>query len=52
MRGKHIVLHVLIIAYRITPSDAGKTAPESYIKSSTQDHPRGCGENHVRIFIC
>ena len=45
MRGKHIVLHVLIIAYRITPSDAGKTELRVGCGYNIWDHPRGCGEN-------
>ena len=35
---------------RITPADAGKTFILQVYPRKTQDHPRGCGENHYTCF--
>ena len=34
---------------RITPADAGKTLIGFMVGCSAEDHPRGCGENDVRL---
>ena len=33
----------------ITPADAGKTAPARAQTCLKWDHPRGCGENNIRL---
>ena len=47
MRGKrsHTNMHCLLS--RITPADAGKTAICDLSHTNREDHPRGCGENHI-----
>ena len=45
MRGKPFCVNPYITAYRITPADAGKTAPALGSGFQSRDHPRGCGEN-------
>ena len=35
----------MIVTFRITPADAGKTGYSVIINSNVADHPRGCGEN-------
>ena len=45
MRGKHGFELDRPKPYRITPADAGKTAPPSLCRWCSGDHPRGCGEN-------
>ena len=47
MRGKQCKKCCTCQITRITPADAGKTIwhePECALK---EDHPRGCGENHI-----
>ena len=45
MRGKLYRAAGIAEKYRITPADAGKTAPAMPKKTRQPDHPRGCGEN-------
>ena len=45
MRGKLTVHTALRRSRRITPADAGKTTASPSQRHSSQDHPRGCGEN-------
>ena len=45
MRGKHDTETSPKKSARITPADAGKTACIVSPPYSTEDHPRGCGEN-------
>ena len=45
MRGKLSSVFVAPKRYRITPADAGKTRNGIAVTTSTEDHPRGCGEN-------
>ena len=45
MRGKHSVYALHRPNRRITPADAGKTAPVRCRPWSSWDHPRRCGEN-------
>ena len=45
MRGKLGYLYGREIRLRITPADAGKTAPALGSGFQSRDHPRGCGEN-------
>ena len=47
MRGKQMPQHIQPQKRRITPADAGKTGPSFQASLSSQDHPRGCGENCV-----
>ena len=51
MRGKQKMSRTRNYATRITPADAGKTPPTAAVQPATRDHPRGCGENHVRINV-
>ena len=45
MRGKPLPARLSRRWYRITPADAGKTAPRPAGRPCRRDHPRGCGEN-------
>ena len=45
MRGKLILIFILIFILRITPAHAGKTDFLSSLIKFSQDHPRACGEN-------
>ena len=45
MRGKLTQRFPYFVIHRITPADAGKTGEEKNDSRTTQDHPRGCGEN-------
>ena len=45
MRGKPLCSRPPTAENRITPADAGKTAPATATTATTGDHPRGCGEN-------
>ena len=45
VRGKLTVHTALRRSRRITPADAGKTTASPSQRHSSQDHPRGCGEN-------
>lgn len=49
MRGKHSVYALHRPNRRITPADAGKTAPVRCRPWSSWDHPRRCGENTKKI---
>ena len=49
MRGKHLIAGILLDRIRITPADAGKTCFLSPLFLLSQDHPRGCGENFVKL---
>ena len=51
MRGKLRSCHFFSLFFRITPADAGKTACIVSPPYSTEDHPRGCGENLNLILI-
>ena len=51
MRGKRTCSFVMSAASRITPADAGKTAPTERTRRNTWDHPRGCGENFSEVCI-
>ena len=45
MRGKLSIKTLITLAQRITPADAGKTVGLINGRLSSEDHPRGCGEN-------
>ena len=45
MRGKRWRFCLMIITFRITPADAGKTHTQAGGAIPARDHPRGCGEN-------
>ena len=46
MRGKPPEDEIERVYIRITPADAGKTAPARiFLAHAIWDHPRGCGEN-------
>ena len=49
MRGKPDFFVSLLVNHGITPADAGKTVTHHQLPPSTQDHPRGCGENRVPL---
>ena len=49
MRGKLKNCSFRRTAWRITPADAGKTFMMPSFCASTEDHPRGCGENKFTI---
>ena len=51
MRGKQFAPETSLRGVRITPADAGKTHIDSMRTATRQDHPRGCGENVVRLQI-
>ena len=51
MRGKLGLCMHERFEKRITPADAGKTACIVSPPYSTEDHPRGCGENLNLILI-
>ena len=52
MRGKLIVILIVILIVRITPACAGKTASRRKSPAAAKDHPRVCGENTVDAAIC
>ena len=45
MRGKPLMSVANVGFWGITPADAGKTLHLRRHKYTTEDHPRGCGEN-------
>ena len=45
MRGKPVVLVVILLLFRIIPAHAGQTRPISSTCLEPQDHPRACGAN-------
>ena len=45
VRGKRVIVAVLLCAPRITPACAGKTNHGHWPLASLEDHPRVCGEN-------
>ena len=49
MRGKLLAFIYPSSVQRITPADAGKTCRKSNFQPAKKDHPRGCGENDVRL---
>ena len=49
MRGKGHCTMVDGEKKRITPAHAGKRVPFVGIQSSSQDHPRTCGEKTVEV---
>ena len=51
VRGKLTVHTALRRSRRITPADAGKTTASPSQRHSSQDHPRGCGENITSMFL-
>ena len=51
MRGKLFCHSLISSAYRITPADAGKTRRQQELPLLSRDHPRGCGENRLRLWI-
>ena len=51
MRGKRAFLNDFAILNRITPADAGKTNGAQQEINHFQDHPRGCGENVIKVPI-
>ena len=48
MRGKPRRHASLLMGPRITPAHAGKTTAKSIRIALSKDHPRACGENHIR----
>mgnify|MGYP006966646257 FL=1 len=51
MRGKPDLIPDCSRASRITPADAGKTYKSVTNSQSSEDHPRGCGENIYDAFL-
>ena len=49
MRGKLDCYDLIESGFGITPADAGKTSRHLVGINQSQDHPRGCGENDVRL---
>ena len=49
MRGKRFVVAAASALAGITPADAGKTLRSLASVRSSQDHPRGCGENFYSV---
>ena len=49
MRGKGFVVDFGVFAVGITPAYAGKSACKSACDFSNGDHPRVCGEKHLRF---
>ena len=49
MRGKHDRHVKRLLIVRITPAGAGKTRFSCPLHLYTEDHPRRCGENRVRL---
>ena len=44
MRGKDVVIDIILNGDRITPAYAGKSIERRIISKQTKDHPRLCGE--------
>ena len=51
VRGKRINIHSSRLKPGITPAGAGKTTMPYRAARVHRDHPRRCGENHVRINV-
>ena len=49
MRGKPLAVRAVAARLRITPADAGKTGFLVVCTKQAEDHPRGCGENSIRL---
>ena len=49
MRGAHWPKHTFHTVGRIIPADAGSTCYSSLLVCRPMDHPRRCGEHHVKI---
>ena len=49
VRGKPVRCGACARVCGITPADAGKTNPCDFCSGNHWDHPRGCGENRVRL---
>ena len=47
VRGKHFLMFLLYVIYRITPACAGKTMLMLSKRRAYTDHPRVCGENYA-----
>ena len=45
LRGKPVLLKLLVRLARITPAPAGKTDRRLRVSLFCEDHPRTCGEN-------
>ena len=48
MRGKAIAMLMAAKIGRITPAYAGKRSSSAPASDRSQDHPRICGEKHLR----
>ena len=51
MRGKPRTQNEQLRNLRITPADAGKTQLTLHKAKNAKDHPRGCGENRLLVYI-
>ena len=51
MRGKPSAPNTICCKLRITPADAGKTSFFDFGTRCVEDHPRGCGENRILIYL-
>ena len=51
MRGKGAQYSLPVWRHRITPAYAGKSLPSRACPPSCWDHPRVCGEKHIRV-VC
>ena len=52
VRGKRRTRRAALIQRGITPACAGKTTLVTYSILTREDHPRVCGENELKGFIC
>ena len=51
MRGKLVIPYFERNFNRITPADAGKTNTVAVTCAVKRDHPRGCGENLLKLHV-
>ena len=51
MRGKPPQSRFSLPCCGITPADAGKTEESNFGRKQFEDHPRGCGENTLRLLL-
>ena len=51
MRGAPCTCRRTRFSERIIPADAGSTGSHSSPYCSWWDHPRGCGEHHIAVFM-
>ena len=49
MRGTEEYIDITSDGAGITPADAGNRKPLNLSAGAPRDHPRGCGEQHVRV---